>query len=204
MRRYISYIKYIVLHKWYVFRAGLSLGVPFWQLILHDWTKFSFVEFFSYSRTYRSLSGEKRYCPDEYFWRGWNHHQKRNKHHWQHWILIKDSGEFVALEIPARHKKEMLVDWIGAGRAITGKNNIHEWYATNVRNIILHPHTRWWVEATLANMMCEKETPRHGRFQARLMANEWLKQLWGISVEQALELNIEDCVDYYRVQYELV
>lgn len=40
-----------------------------------------------------------------------NYHQKRNKHHWQYWVLIMDSGEVKALDMPEKYIKEMLCDW---------------------------------------------------------------------------------------------
>jgi hypothetical protein len=41
----------------------------------------------------------------------WNIHQKRNKHHWQYWVLIMDNGSIEALDIPEKYIKEMLCDW---------------------------------------------------------------------------------------------
>lgn len=55
----------------------------------------------------------------------------------------------VALPMPHRYRKEMLADWIGAGRAL-GKPNTWEWYNSNKRNIQLHPETREWVENQLS------------------------------------------------------
>ncbi len=40
MKRHINYFKYVVRHKWFVFLAGIKLGVPIMSLIIHDWDKF--------------------------------------------------------------------------------------------------------------------------------------------------------------------
>lgn len=85
------------------------------------------------------------------FDRAWLHHQKWNKHHWQYWVMPEDtpsnpSGNPKVLEMPEKYVREMIADWMGAGRAITGKWGINEWYSKNKNNIKLHPKTRLQVE----------------------------------------------------------
>ncbi len=87
----------------------------------------------------------------------WLAHQHRNPHHWQHWVLREDSGATFALPMPHKYRIEMLCDWQGAGRAITGKFNpadpyaeTREWYAKNADKMILHDNTRAWVQQRLA------------------------------------------------------
>jgi len=55
----------------------------------------------------------------------------------------------VALPMPDKARREMLADWRGAGRAITGKDNTPEWYRDNKDKMILHPDTREWIERAL-------------------------------------------------------
>lgn len=149
MRRYIKYLQYVLKHKWFVLVEGIKIGVPIWQLVLHDWTKLTPLELFSYAKTFRKPNGEAQYEPTEAFNRAWNSHEKRNKHHWQYWVLLEDDGDIVPIEIPMRHLKEMLADWRGAGRAL-GFPNTWEWYLKNRNNIRLHPASREWVEDKLA------------------------------------------------------
>ena len=40
----------------------------------------------------------------------------------------------------------MLADWIGAGKAIHGKNEVSKWYSENKKNIRLAPETKAWIE----------------------------------------------------------
>jgi hypothetical protein len=44
---------------------------------------------------------------------------------------------------------EMVADWMGAGRAITGNWEVQDWYSKNKYNIELHPSTRGAVERIL-------------------------------------------------------
>lgn len=46
---YWRHFKSICRHKWFVFWACLSLGVPIWSALLHDWDKFLPDEFFAYA-----------------------------------------------------------------------------------------------------------------------------------------------------------
>jgi hypothetical protein len=92
---------------------------------------------------------------DEAFNRAWLHHQKWNKHHWQYWVMPEDtpsnpSGNPKVLEIPERYAREMVADWIGAGRAITGSWDVRGWYSKNRDHIKLHPNTRISVSLSLA------------------------------------------------------
>lgn len=89
----------------------------------------------------------------EAFGVAWNAHQKRNPHHWQYWILTMDSGETIPQRMPAHFVREMLADWMGAGRAITGDGSLArtvEWYESNKGRMKLHPRTVADVESLLS------------------------------------------------------
>ena len=145
------YLKYLLKHKWFVFIAGRATGVSLWRLIIHDWSKFLPCEWFPYAA---SFYGPWKYKdrPSEVvatFDRAWLHHQHFNPHHWQHWVLREDSGAVKLLEMPEHFMREMLADWQGAGRAITGRWDTAEWYKKNRELIQLHPATRRWIDHAL-------------------------------------------------------
>lgn len=164
MKAHIRYLKYVLRHKWFVFKAGIKLGVPLWQLIIHDWSKFLPSEWMPYVRKFyggkypdRVPSDFEPYAltqgrVDYQFNVAWNHHQKRNPHHWQYWILREDDGNTIALPIPTNYALEMLADWVGAGIAITGRNEVREWYAKNKGKIVLEISTRKFIEEKLKGM----------------------------------------------------
>jgi len=150
MKRHPAYLKYILRHKWFVFIAGRKMHVSIWQLLMHDMSKFRPSEWFQYAQTFYALDGAKQYIETEEFNYAWNAHQKRNKHHWQYWVLIQDdNGQPMPLRMPDKYTFEMVADWAGAGKAITGKWEVKEWYAKNKDKIILHPRTRRFVEEML-------------------------------------------------------
>lgn len=146
MKRFIAYLIYVVKHKAFVFKAGVLVGAPIWRLIIHDWSKFTPMEFWPYAKTFYAQDGTKRFYKSKDFDKAWNHHQKTNKHHWEYWVMPKRSGGFTCLEMPNNYIREMVADWMGAGRAITGRWEVKEWYEANKHEIKLHKMTRIDVE----------------------------------------------------------
>lgn len=90
MKRHIAYLKAVLRHKWFVFLACFRFGVPIWTAILHDWDKFLPDEWLPYARTFYKPDGSGQYVEAPGFDTAWNAHQKRNKHHWQYWLLRYD------------------------------------------------------------------------------------------------------------------
>ena len=148
MRAHLAYLCYVVRHKWFVFLAGVKLGVPLWQLIIHDWSKFSPAEWSAYVHTFYAPNGTNWYKPGRAFDYAWNHHQKVNPHHWQYWLLTMDTGTTHPLEMPKDYAREMVADWHGAGRAL-GKLDTVTWYLKNYDAITLHDATRISIDAIL-------------------------------------------------------
>lgn len=144
LRSHARYASYVARHKWFVFRAGLKTSAPLWRLIIHDWSKLTPAEWTPYVRTFYTENGDQGA-----FDRAWLHHQHRNPHHWQHWLLREDDGPLKALAIPDDLVREMVADWMGAGRAITGRWDVASWYAANSDKIVLEPTTRARVEALI-------------------------------------------------------
>ncbi len=159
MIRYIAYLKYVLKHKWYVFLACFKMRVPLWRAIIHDLSKFTLTEWRPYALQFFNADGTPRkvrdasgaYDPNaqsDDFKFAWLSHQ-RNKHHWEAWVSIGDGGNLTALPIPETYIREMIADWIGAGRAIAGQSNPIYWYEKNKDKIIVHCETRKLIEKFL-------------------------------------------------------
>lgn len=152
MRRHVAYLRYVLRHKWFVLLACRDLRLSLYQAIIHDWSKFLPCEWFPYARNFYNPNGSKRIDADyeaKAFKFAWLHHQKLNPHHWQYWVLNNDSGKTEALEMPEAYAREMVADWIGAGRAITGRVETRSWYERNKEHMTLHPATRSFIEGLL-------------------------------------------------------
>jgi len=209
--KHFKYLSYVVRHKWFVFRAGLRTGAPLHRLLIHDWSKFLPSEWLPYVNNF--YGDRKTNSTKAAFDLAWLRHQKRNKHHWQYWVLLNDSdpgnvypnwqfqskdggltlgsimrydkpnvpdyesevdlentglvsndntsralsimkltfnaNRYYVVPIPAKYLREMLADWAGAGRAITGKWDVVSWYEKNKDKIILHPDSRKQLESLM-------------------------------------------------------
>lgn len=231
MKKHWQYLKYVIRHKWYVFRECLKLGVSPLIAVFHDWDKFLPDEWLPYTNffygnfpTQRDVNRAhmlgiggynpytKEQCKED-FAIAWMKHQHRNKHHWQYWcrvdgvplyltkVLIWDKGNAqVYMEheagygvfwhnwidvdgskitcdpMPDIYRREMLADWRGAGRAITGKDNTLDWYIDNYWNIKLHDETRMWVEGQLLGY--EVPFPMHVEAMSNNCSVEMLRNSW--------------------------
>lgn len=166
MKEHLKYLSYVIRHKWFVYRAGRRTGAPIWRLLVHDWSKFLPSEWFPYVRYFYGDYPEaakvgrvgSQFCPSMRFKEdvasefdyAWNLHQKRQPHHWQFWVLTEDSGKVQPLAMPFHFVCEMVADWAGAGRAITGKWEVSNWYEKNKDRMTLHPTSREQIEALLS------------------------------------------------------
>lgn len=66
---------------------------------------------------------------------------------------VDAANRYRALPMPEIYVREMVADWMGAGRAIHGHWEIQEWYDKNRQMIVLHPQTRTLVESILAEVV---------------------------------------------------
>jgi len=143
----LKFFKITLKHKWFVFQAGLKLRVSFWRLIKHDCSKFLLSEMPYYGKQfYGSANDEKGYI------KCWLKHQNRNDHHWEYWI--PRSGHYKCnppypnnepIPMPEQCLREMISDWMGAGKAYEGKwpdINNWTWFENNKDKIRLHEETR--------------------------------------------------------------
>lgn len=149
MLRHWRYFCYILRHKWFVLRAGKKIGLSLCQALTHDLGKFRPSEWLAYAHCFYLPSGTPRCEEGPEFKLAWLMHQHRNPHHWQFWQLQNDDGTMTILPMPPRYIKEMVADWVGAGTAITGANNVRAWYNENKANIRLNALTRAMVEVLI-------------------------------------------------------
>lgn len=141
--KYLKYLGYILRHKWYVGLECFKHGL-FYQGIVHDLSKFLPSEFFPYAEYFYGKGGNK----DEFDF-AWLLHQKRNKHHWEWWMLrFPCEHETILFVMPHKYVKEMFCDWVGAGKAM-GKHSpkddpykeTREWYNKNEDKMLLNIET---------------------------------------------------------------
>lgn len=156
-------IKYFLLtlkHKWFVLVAGLKTKANLWDLIVHDWTKFSPSELPHYGRQFFGKADDP-----EGFIGCWVHHQNHNPHHWEYWIPRTGHNrcqppfpDGQPIPMPERYVREMVADWLGAGRAYEGKWPnvfIWPWLVANRRKMLLHQNTSEMIDKIVLELQKE-------------------------------------------------
>lgn len=139
---YWAYLKYILEHKKNVGIECLKMGM-FIHAFTHDLSKFRPSEFIPYARFFYKKDRANNYKQsdenDPDFQEGWNHHQKRNKHHWNYWVSVTRKDEIIPVVMPAKYVKQMIADWRGMSRKFGGDPT--DYFTNNRNNMILHPMT---------------------------------------------------------------
>jgi len=143
MLKYWRYFLYVLEHKKNVGIECLKMGMPI-HAITHDLSKFLPSEFLPYARYFFDTNKAKKYDKgtenNKDFQLGWNHHQKRNKHHWNYWVSVtrKDNAQ-IPIPMPKKHVRQMIADLRGMSRKFGG--SWEKYYSENGEGMILHEKT---------------------------------------------------------------
>ena len=160
----IKHFRTICTHKKYVFFFARKLGIS-WQGFWHDMSKFSPVEFIESVRYYTGTSSPIDACKKANGYSlAWLHHKGHNPHHYEHWQDNFDKGG-EPLCMPDKYVKEMICDYLAAGRAYKGKEfDFHsewEWWLNKTKNpIAMHPSNKLAVESVLRELNMQFGTSR--------------------------------------------
>lgn len=112
----------------------------------HDESKYEDEEYFTYCEYF---FGENTPEVKEEFDVAWLHHQHKNPHHWQHWLLRKDTGTLKSLPMPYEYIIEMICDWWSFSWKSNNLFEIFDWYKDNLPKMQLHQTTQDTVESIL-------------------------------------------------------
>ena len=106
-------------HRFLVFKLSIRAGIPI-QGLVHDLSKYSFVEFSEGAKFYQGEYSPIRNAYEEIgYSNAWLHHKGRNKHHYEYWY---DYGlEKPAILMPYKYFAEMVCDQLAAGMVYDGK-----------------------------------------------------------------------------------
>ena len=152
----LKHLKTILIHKRWVFYFSRKLGIG-WQGFWHDMSKFSPTEFFESARYYTGtgspIDASKK---ANGFSAAWLHHKGRNPHHYEYWQDNFDKGG-EPLKMPNKYVKELICDYLAAGRAYMGRRfhfrSEWEWWLNkNKNNIAMHDHDWQVVNTVLTNL----------------------------------------------------
>lgn len=116
----IKHFKTVMKHKWVVFKLCTKAGMPI-RGLMHDLSKFSFVEFWESARYYQGnrspIMGAKI---AKGYSKAWLHHKGINKHHPEYWHDPRSRIQSPVM--PYKYTVEMICDTLAAGIVYNGKN----------------------------------------------------------------------------------
>lgn len=161
IKNIIGHLTTIVVHKYWVFIYCCRLGVP-WRGIIHDISKFSWIEFSESAKYYQS--GKKSPIPvikkENGYSKAWQHHKGHNPHHYEYWTDNYDTG-VSSIEMPEKYVREMVADWMAAGRTYNGKsftvNDEIKWWNDYKDKKFIHPKTKERITEILNSLNHTKE-----------------------------------------------
>lgn len=138
IKKFFSYLKTIIIHKFWVFYYACICGIP-WRGFWHDFSKLSPSEFFCNLKYFNGKQSPIANCKEiNGYSEAWFHHRGRNKHHYEYWFDNFDCGG-TAVVMPYKYTIEMFCDYLAAGRAYMGKNfsfqKEYDWWVDKKTNI---------------------------------------------------------------------
>lgn len=139
MRRYFAYFRYLIKHKYYVFKIGRMINISIIQLLKHDLSKFTPFEFIEYANTFCDKDGNKQYEPTKSFDDAWKRHIKYNKHHWEHYVNLETN---IPSTMPNEYIKEMLADWLAVELTVNNSSTAIDYYNEHKKEINIDEYTR--------------------------------------------------------------
>ncbi len=120
MKNFFKHLNTVNKHRFLVCIYCFKVGLPI-RGLLHDLSKYSFVEFFEsikyYSGTHSPITEAKK---DKGYSLAWLHHKGRNKHHFEYWF-DEDAPDSTPI-IPYKYAAESVCDALAASKTYNGKN----------------------------------------------------------------------------------
>ena len=138
----------ITYHKYLVAKGCFAI-VLYWQGLMHDMSKYSFVEFrvgAKYFQGTRSPNNAEK--EDIGYSSAWLHHKGRNKHHLEYWLDygFAPDKRITGMRMPEKYVVEMFMDRIAACKVYMGDayqdNAPYEYYERGKDITPLHEETR--------------------------------------------------------------
>lgn len=142
----------ITKHKLKVTHLCFKMGL-YKQGLLHDLSKYSWVEFSSGVHYYQGnrspIDAEKL---EKGYSLGWLHHKGRNKHHWEYWI-DRVNKQVVPLEMPLCYIKESVCDRVAACMIYQKDQytdaSAYEYFMNGNDRILMNPNSAIYFERYL-------------------------------------------------------
>ncbi len=173
-----EHFKTITHHRHLVMKGCFAVGL-YKQGLLHDLSKYSFVEFQVGAKYYQ---GDKSPNNAEREANGvsmaWLHHKGRNKHHFEYWIDYALDGKsgMAGMKMPVNYVVEMYCDRVAACKtyqkdAYTDRSAL-EYYNRGKAKYLMHPDTAALLEDMLTHLANEGEEATNQYIRKNILHNK--------------------------------
>ena len=173
-----EHFKTITHHRHLVMKGCFKVGL-YKQGLLHDLSKYSFVEFRVGAKYYQ---GDKSPNNAEREANGvsmaWLHHKGRNKHHFEYWIDYALDGKsgMAGMRMPVNYVVEMYCDRVAACKtyqkdAYTDRSAL-EYYNRGKAKYLMHPDTAALLEDMLTHLANEGEEATNQYIRKNILQNK--------------------------------
>ena len=151
MNKFIGHFNTVCEHKKQVFINCKKAGIPI-RGILHDLSKFSYVEFLEGVKYYQGDRSPINACKEQNgVSNAWLHHKGRNRHHFEYYWDMND-GKLVAHQMPFIDVLEMICDILAANKVYNKEKFTYKKPYENWKNALvkldpglIHPQTRTFI-----------------------------------------------------------
>ena len=174
----LEHFKTITHHRHLVMKGCFAVGL-YMQGLLHDLSKYSWVEFSvgaKYYQGYKSPNNAER--EDKGLSYAWLHHKGRNKHHFEYWIdySMDGTGHMTGMEMPVKYVVEMYVDRVAACKnyqkdAYTDSSAL-EYYEKGRAKYMMHPKTAALLEDMLNHLAKNGEDATNEYIRKEILHNK--------------------------------
>lgn len=150
------HFKKICVHKFWVAYYCFKVKL-YWRGLVHDFSKFSFIEFWESVKYYQGTSSPINAAKeDKGYSLAWQHHKGRNPHHYEYWTDCYDNGTN-AIMMPYKYAVEMICDYLGAARAYLGKKFSYkgelDWWNDKKMYCKMNEHTKDFVTSVFEGIV---------------------------------------------------
>ena len=193
------HFKKICVHKYWVAHYCFLAGI-IWRGLMHDMSKFSWIEFWESVRYYQGTSSPINACKaDKGYSLAWQHHKGRNPHHYEYWTDNYDAGT-TFIEMPYVYAVEMICDYFGAARAYWGDKFSYQdewkWWLNKIKTAAMHENTAKFVTCVfkvLANLEKDGKNPEdYFNYEVLEYIYAHYKRISDWSNAEVFDINIEE------------
>ena len=173
-----EHFKTITHHRRLVRKGCFAVGL-YMQGLLHDLSKYSWVEFRVGAKYYQGTqSPNNAERLETGVSMAWLHHKGRNKHHFEYWIdySLDEHHHMTGMEMPVKYVVEMYCDRVAACKTYQKEkyndSSALEYYNRGKGRYMMHPKTAALLEDMLTYLADHGESATNEYIRKNILKNK--------------------------------